>query len=80
MVTAEHREPCESRGSRTVLGEPGGESPPGYSTPVSRVFALRSMSVRKLPCSAEIAIKQVAPQQLLSVHRGIHVARRTHYG
>src|SRR6202140_2402016 len=30
--TAEHREPCESRGSRTVLGAPGGEIPPGDST------------------------------------------------
>ena len=29
METAEHREPCESRGSRTVLGAPGGEIPPG---------------------------------------------------
>ena len=29
---AEHREPCESRGSRTVLGAPGGEIPPGDST------------------------------------------------
>src|SRR6266436_511318 len=32
METAEQREPYESRGSRTVLGEPGGESPPGHST------------------------------------------------
>ena len=31
-ATAEHREPCESRGSRTVLGAPGGEIPPGDST------------------------------------------------
>src|SRR6266478_4219921 len=31
METAEHREPCESRGSRTVLGAPGGEIPPGDS-------------------------------------------------
>src|ERR1700732_1755304 len=30
METAEQREPYESRGSRTVLGEPGGESPPGH--------------------------------------------------
>src|SRR5215468_3010349 len=30
--TAEHREPYESRGSRTDLGAPGGESPPGDST------------------------------------------------
>ena len=33
METAEHREPCESRGSRTDLGAPGGEIPPGNSTP-----------------------------------------------
>src|SRR6266436_4133254 len=32
METAEHREPCESRGSRTDLGAPGGEIPPGDST------------------------------------------------
>src|SRR6266404_8664667 len=32
MATAEHREPYESRGSRTVLRAPGGESPPGDST------------------------------------------------
>jgi methylmalonyl-CoA mutase cobalamin-binding subunit len=32
MATADHREPCESRGSRTVLGAPGGEIPPGDST------------------------------------------------
>src|SRR6266436_711644 len=32
METAEHREPCESRGSRTVLGAPGGEILPGDST------------------------------------------------
>src|SRR5258708_18603999 len=31
-ATAEHREPYESRGSRTVLGAPGGESPPGDSS------------------------------------------------
>ena len=32
MATAEHREPCDSRRSRTVLGAPGGEIPPGDST------------------------------------------------
>src|ERR1700730_14072834 len=32
MEPAEHREPYESRGSRTDLGAPGGESPPGAST------------------------------------------------
>src|SRR5438093_12572495 len=35
METAEQQEPYESRGSRTVLGEPGGESPPGHSTMAS---------------------------------------------
>src|ERR1700758_3590200 len=38
MERAEQREPYESRGSRTVLGEPGGESPPGHST---ALYALR---------------------------------------
>src|SRR5262249_35974476 len=32
MATAEHREPCESTGSCTVLGEPGGENPSGDSS------------------------------------------------
>src|SRR5215471_18338912 len=32
METAGHREPCDSRGSCTVLGAPEGESPSGDST------------------------------------------------
>jgi len=32
MEMAEQQEPYESRGSRTDLGEPGGEIPPGHST------------------------------------------------
>src|SRR5260370_5033834 len=32
MATAEHREPCVSRGSCTVLGAPSGETPPGDSS------------------------------------------------
>ena len=32
QATAEHREPCDSRGSCTVLGAPGGKIPPGEST------------------------------------------------
>jgi RNA-directed DNA polymerase len=32
MATAEHREPCDSRGSCTILGAPGGEIPPGDSS------------------------------------------------
>src|SRR5438067_1532133 len=43
METAEHREPCESRGSRTVLGARGGEIPPRDSTSTSEeVEATRS--------------------------------------
>src|SRR5262249_12983636 len=37
METAEHREPYESRGSRTVLGAPGDETPPGDSTTPTRL-------------------------------------------
>ena len=32
LVTAEHPEPCDARGSCTVLGAPGGGIPPGDST------------------------------------------------
>ena len=35
LPTVEHREPCKSRGSRTVLGAPGGEIPPGDSSKAS---------------------------------------------
>src|SRR6516225_5035492 len=45
METAEHREPYESRGSRTDLGAPGGESPPGDSTTASNIGAHRAKSV-----------------------------------
>src|SRR5580704_10450099 len=49
METAEHREPYESRGSRTDLGAPGGESPPGDSTrrAVPAADAERPLSVSK---------------------------------
>ena len=53
METAEHREPYESRGSRTDLGAPGGESPPGDSTgkasgppPMRRPFLIRVRKIR----------------------------------
>src|SRR5215469_16179061 len=45
METAEYREPYESRGSRTDLGAPGGENPPGDSTTVA---ALRWLADRQL--------------------------------
>src|SRR5262249_30611191 len=54
MATAEHREPCDSRGSCTVLGAPGGEIPPGDSAfasfPLSRRvrFAPRA-DIRPMP-------------------------------
>src|SRR5260370_27612957 len=49
-ATAEHREPYESRGSRTVLGAPGGESPPGDSSIVTRLSLRRERAAlaRKL--------------------------------
>ena len=43
METAEHRlEPYEPRGSRTDLGAPGGEIPPGDSTIASLLLAHKS--------------------------------------
>src|SRR5712672_2319016 len=49
MATAEHREPCELRGSRTVLGAPEGEIPLGDS-PIASISA-RRQKVRSTPIS-----------------------------
>src|SRR5437867_10693476 len=46
METAEHREPCESRGSRTVLGARGGEIPPRDSTIASIPRCPRYVRIR----------------------------------
>src|SRR6516165_6964409 len=51
MATAEHREPCDSRGSCTVLGAPGGETPPGDS---SGADIMRALAMSALPPKADI--------------------------
>src|SRR5438067_921827 len=60
MVTAEHREPCDSRGSCTVLGAPGGEIPPGDSSIASRRQARDAHGVSGLP---PIATNSAAPNE-----------------
>src|SRR4029077_3459961 len=57
MAMAEHREPCDSRGSCTVLGAPEGEIPPGDSTSTS--FQAQAAHFRLSPDSGGIAC--VAP-------------------
>jgi probable addiction module antidote protein len=54
------REPYESRGSRTVLGEPGGESPPGHSTIASALTLCRQLPVspRKRTWSEPVGMSQ----------------------
>src|SRR5438552_3962655 len=49
METAEHREPCESRGSRTVLGARGGEIPPRDSTKAADQSRQRFHPMSALP-------------------------------
>ncbi len=73
MATAEHREPCESRGSCRVLGAPGGETPPGDSTCVtsapSRVLAV-------LNCTRdEGGPFEFGNQVLISSHRKLPQSR-----
>jgi hypothetical protein len=46
MATAEHREPCDSRGSCTVLGAPGGEIPSGDSTSCDQCYHSALVSSR----------------------------------
>ena len=48
MATAEHQEPYESRGSRTVLGARGGEIPPRDSTTVRISPGKRSAPSRRI--------------------------------
>src|SRR5258708_5009214 len=64
METAEHREPYESRGSRTVLGAPGGETPPGDSTRAAAVTMLASRPVyrRELPTCCNAQVGRVGPK------------------
>src|SRR5262249_6286919 len=65
MATAEHREPCDSRGSCTVLGAPGGEIPPGDSASTTEAGeATRpctSASPRKRPFGHHHAISRDVP-------------------
>jgi hypothetical protein len=58
MATAEHREPCDSRGSCTVLGAPGGETPSGDS---SRAEELK-VSIRS-PDEALARLRYGRPQK-----------------
>src|ERR1700747_3712490 len=44
MATAEHREPCDLRGSCTVLGAPGGGIPPGDSTVATEADEARRLA------------------------------------
>jgi hypothetical protein len=60
METAEHREPYESRGSRTDLGAPGGESPPGDSTTAGMKW--RAMNLPAPAPTPRPAIGSVAPK------------------
>jgi len=48
-ATAEHREPCDSRESCTVLGAPGGEIPPGDST-TAVDFTVECEWLRRVDC------------------------------
>jgi len=51
-ATAEPREPCDSRGSCTVLGAPGGAIPPGDSTTASFWARVRTPASPPIDCSA----------------------------
>src|SRR5438270_7441125 len=70
MATAEHREPCDSRGSCTVLGAPGGEIPPGDST-ISTIpgddgsvrFTLNSGIASDVQHRREVPIAAISQQQ-----------------
>src|SRR6516225_2252927 len=68
MATAEHREPYESRGSRTVLGAPGGETPPGDSS-----IATVSRHPRQVRASSGFGRLEPQASSYLSLPQGPHV-------
>src|SRR5215471_5017242 len=79
METAEHREPYESRGSRTDLGAPGGESPLGDST-TAEILRL-SESVSFTPASRRSAGSlnhSLSADTVEKVRRKINVERLVH--
>src|SRR5262249_25038037 len=55
QATAEHREPCDSRGSCTVLGAPGGEIPPGDSTTAVHPGTCGNRQQREDCCRSRLA-------------------------
>src|SRR5262245_51992185 len=63
METAKHREPCESRGSRTVLGARGGESPPRDSTKCENLaVSITSPLIPPIPdIRADIDLRRFGP-------------------
>src|SRR5258707_13765504 len=76
METAEHREPCESKGSRTVLGAPGGEIPPGDSTVASDRYGAggRGMSASP-PITSELWHRSDPPLRARSRRLWSHETR-----
>ena len=85
MATAEHREPCESRGSRTVLGARGGEIPPRDSTiapNAARVLQQRmSVAPRKRQLATKVRrvvkgqLRRFAPQKSSEPFRRLAVVK-----
>ena len=79
MEMAEHREPCESRGSCTVLGEPGGETPSGHSTTAERPTPSTSLPLcpQLRACYAQIEVFCLGPPADIAIDLGVHGANDT---
>src|SRR5262245_59666120 len=72
-ATAEHREPCDSRGSCTVLGAPGGEIPSGDSTTAEILHFSASVSFnpasRQCLCWISRSLSTIKGYQLIDPGR-----------
>src|SRR5215831_1648174 len=64
MEMAEQREPYESRGSRTVLGEPRGESPRGHSTIATPCYDDTSSIFRPVIDRFQTSVQQQVRQSI----------------
>ena len=79
METAEHREPCESRGSCTDLGAPGGETPPGDSTSTAALIVEPRGNYTSKSGHGSRALARLKWAQQATLHAcfGIKEARQT---
>ena len=72
LPTVEHREPCKSRGSRTVLGAPGGEIPPGDSSATDHLSPLRRQPAPGIERRSDPPLTKYRKERRIGIGRSVY--------